>query len=158
MKIVKEQPIYPLLVFNKLGYLQILHDDNEISKGTLFAFVRGFYHTITSYDRFGNIWKVVDIESKYKKNWFTIFLAYSFFNPRIKIKYKWKKTKKYEIEDLLNKIINYINRDDDILTQYNEKKDLIYVIKKADSFDNIINTIQKYMFEENYLSIEENGA
>ncbi len=143
-----DKPIFPVIIIDKFGYFDILYNDNDFSECNLLGLIKGFYKNMLCYDGFGNTWKASDVESKYKINQMTVFLANTIYNPKIKVNYKWKQDKKYIFDDLKKRIITLIKNDDDILTQYHEKAVLINLINRTNDFGELVKNIQKNILGE----------
>ena len=89
------------------------------------------------------------MDSTYKVNGLTRFRAYTAYNPKIKVTIDWTKITEYKLEDLKKDINKQVDRDDDIITQFEEGGIIKQKIEKCDSFDSILETLKKYVFKVN---------
>ncbi len=69
------------------------------------------------------------------------------YNPQIRVTLKWTKIGDYKLGDLKNDIFKQTDRDDDIITQFEEGEIIKEKVKDCDSFDDIIWTLNKYVFK-----------
>lgn len=139
-------PSYPLIVIDNSGYLDLIDNEDPLTSSNALVLIRNFHKKLQAYYGHGNIWKVENVESKYKINNLTKFLAYTFYNPSIKVTLTWKKERSYQINELKNAINKLVDQDDDILTQFEEGDIIKKAVDNSNSFQGIIDTLNKYVF------------
>ena len=136
-----------LIVIDNNGYLDLTDAPlTELKQCSAFNLFRGFYLQVRYYDENGIIWKASKISSEYPNNIWTRFLAYTIYNPTIKVDVNWSK-ESYKLEALKNDIKFQIDKDDDILTQFVEGEIIKQAIDNCVSFEEIIHILNKYIFK-----------
>jgi|GEM_PF-6539080 len=136
-----------LIVIDNNGYLDLTDAPlTDLMQCSAFILFRGFYRQVRYFDENGIIWKTTKISSEYPNNIWTRFLAYTIYNPTIKVDVNWSK-ESYKLEALKNDIKFQIDKDDDILTQFAEGEIIKQAIDNCISFDEIIHILNKYIFK-----------
>jgi hypothetical protein len=142
-----DKPIYPIILTdNSTGYLDLVDNEDRLTTSNALGLIKGSYKKFQAYDKDGQMWKVDKVGSNYKINGLTKFLAYTIYNPQIKVSIIWTKIGNYQLSDLKEDIVKQLNRDDDIITQFNSAKLLREKIENCISFDSIVKTLYKYVF------------
>ena len=101
------------------------------------------------YDKQGNKWSYKQVSDKFKSTFLTKLLAKTFYNPLLEAKVIWTQVGSYQIKELQNKLKYCIDKDDDIITQFEEGDVIKSNLDKSDTFDNILEVLKKYVFEVN---------
>jgi hypothetical protein len=141
------RPTFPLIVIDDSGYLDLIENEEHLTNTNALGLIKGFYKNFRGYDRNGSTWKVRTIESRYKITGLTKFLAYTVYNPSIKVTLTWAIGREYKIDDLKKGINKQVDKDDDTLTQFEEADVIKNEISNCNSFDDIIVTLNKYIFK-----------
>lgn len=145
--IMKDRPTYPvILTENSTSYLDLIDNEDSLTNSNVLGLIKGGHKKFQAYDKDGHLWKVDKVSSNYKLNGLIKFLAYTVCNPEIKVTIRWAKISDYKLLDLKSDIIKQVDRDDDIITQFEEGEIIKGKIENCDSFDNIIKTLNKYVF------------
>ena len=145
-----DKPTYPIILTdNTTGYLDLIDNEDFLTNSNAFGLVKGVHKNFQAYDKDGRLWKIDKVDSNYKVNGLTKFLAYTVYNPKVKVTIGWTKIADYKLDDLKKDISKQVDRDDDIITQFEEGEIIKGKIENCDSFDNIINTLDKYVFTVN---------
>jgi len=140
------QPDFPLIVIDHWGYVDLLVDGRAYKKCKLLAYVKGFHKHITGYDRHLNTWKVGEVHSRFGNNQLAWLLANTIYNPMIQVTFAWCKSGTYTLNDLKKQLASLIDRDDDILTQFVEAKELNRRIAAARTFGALVDVLNKDVF------------
>jgi hypothetical protein len=141
-------PTYPIILTdNSTGYLDLLDDSETLTNSNVLGLIKGVHKNFVAYDQDGFLWQVAKVNSKHKLNGLTRFLAYTVYNPQIKVSLTWRKIGDYKIDDLKQEIKSHLDKDDDILTQFVEEDIIKDRISKCDTFDKIVDTLNKYIFK-----------
>ena len=88
----------------------------------------------------------------------TKLLANTFYNPLVDVQPRWTNTGNYKLIELKTVINACIDKDNHVLTQFIEPDKLKKVINYSNTFDEICQTLFKYVFDvdEKELLKEEN--
>jgi hypothetical protein len=145
-----DRPTYPIvLTDDSTGYLDLIDNDDRLTNSNALGLIKGVHKRFQAYDKGGQLWRVGKVDSNYKINGLTKFLAYTVYNPQIKVNIEWTKIADYKLDDLKKDINKQVDRDDDIITQFEEGEVIKEKIENCDSFDDIIKTLDKYVFKVN---------
>ncbi len=144
------RPTFPIiLVDNKSDYLDLVDNGDILTNFNVLGLIKGSYKNVKAYDKDGHLWKIDKVDSNYKLNGITKFLAYSVYNPKIKVAISWMKIVDYKLDELKSDISMQVDRDDDIITQFVNGEFIKHKIEKCDSFGDIVKTLDKYVFKVN---------
>lgn len=116
--------------------------------------MRGFFEKSVVYDAEGRKWQAKGIDSRYRRTWWTLLLANTVYNPRITVTLVWREPKTYALEELKLVYSKAVDKDDDILTQFVEARELKKKISEAESFVNLVE-VYRWMETDH---IHEEGA
>ena len=153
------QPQFPLISVGHDGILDVIINDAVFSK----ASARNLLDTALSneielFDSEFNKWKYQLIAEHLKDNWLTRLLAKTVYNPSFDTKIVWSFAGAYQTNELKEKIKECVDKDDDIITQFEEGAIIKTAIDKATGFDGILIVLNKYVFtvdEENLWNEQE---
>lgn len=141
------QPTFPLICISDDGGLEIISNESLLSKVSTLALIDPtVFDKAFLFDRFGRQWTYIQVAEIFKNTWLTKVLAMTFYNPTYDAKVIWKLHGSYEINYLKNQLNNCIDKDDDIITQFEEAGIIKEAIDKASSFDDILIVLNKYVF------------
>ena len=79
----------------------------------------------------------------------TRILARTVYNPMLEARVIWTKESAYQLGDLKNVLKHCVDKDDDIITQYEEAFVIKSAIDKSDSFAALVAILNKYVFAVN---------
>ncbi|MFT3705994.1 MAG: hypothetical protein QM802_26745 [Agriterribacter sp.] len=144
------QPVFPLICIAKESELELIPAESYFSKISTSALINeSFFKDTLLFDGNGDIWSYKQVSDKFKRNFFTILLAKTFYNPLLDAKVIWTKIGSYEMNELKEKLNNCIDKDDDIITQFAEASTIKSSLSQAATFDDIIKVLNKYVFAVN---------
>jgi len=144
------QPIFPLIAISKDDSLNLVPDEKYFSKVATSALINPvvFQNTIL-FDSENNKWTYKQTSEKFKNTFLTRILANTFYNPLLYAKVIWTKVDTYHIDDLKEKLKTCVDKDDDIITQFEEPEVIKSAIGNAVTFAEILKVLNKYIFEVN---------
>ncbi len=145
---ISEKPKLPLIsIYKKRGF-EIINED------TMKYFTRtNAYNLIQNesdselYSKNMEVWNFSQKTDKFKNTKWNRFLAKTIYNPIYDVTLVWKKIGIYKLEELKTKIKICIDKDDDVFTQFVEADFFKNMIDNSSSFNELINTLNKYYFE-----------
>ena len=146
--IMTDRPTYPIILTDDTtGYLDLVDNGDSLNNSNALGLIKGVHKNFQAYDKDGLLWRIEKVDSNYRVNGLTKFLAYTVYNPKINVVLTWKRIGDYKLDVLKNDISKQTDRDDDIITQFEEGEVIKEKVKKCDSFDDIVRTLNKYVFK-----------
>ena len=144
------QPLYPLLCISNDNSIDLVPAEHHFSKVAASALIDpGMSHDTFLFDGNGNQWSYQKVSDKFKNTFWTRLLARTFYNPIVEAKIIWTKVADYRLDELKDKLKDCVDKDDDIITQFEEADVIKSAIDKATVFDDLIKVLNKYVFEVN---------
>lgn len=141
------KPKFPIIsIYNHA--IDLIPNENYLSKAKVLGVLNGNSNSI-AFDSEEKKWKFELTSDKITDNFTTRFLANTIYNPTVNVIPQWKIISEFEINELKHELINCIEKDNGILTQFIVSEDIKNYINAADSFEAIHNILLKYVFEYN---------
>lgn len=135
------EPIFPLILISKSDFVEILHRKGVFTNASVSRINKDFGDIC--YDCTGIEWHyVLDPESSVKISFWK-----RIFNLKVLVIAIFTKSGEYDLEELKLKLEICVDKDDDILTQYEEPDIIKAAIKKSVSFSEILSVLNKYVFD-----------
>ncbi len=147
-------PTFPLISLSTDGGFDLI--PNELSSSwvsTIALIDPTCFEKEILFDSMGNKWTYRKIFEKFKNNWLTKVLAKTFYNPTHEAKIIWIFKETYSLEELKNSLKVCVDKDDDIITQYEEADVIKFAIDETNTFEEIIGVLNKYVFDVNEESL-----
>lgn len=144
------QPTFPLIAISKDGSLNLVPEEGYFSKVATSALIDStvFQDTIL-FDRDYRKWTYKQTSEKFKNTLLTRILAKTFYNPLLDAKIIWTNADTYQIGELKEKLKTCIDKDDDIITQFVEALVIKSAIDSAETFIDVLQILNKYIFAVN---------
>lgn len=141
------KPKFPILsIYNEA--VDLIPNETSLSKAKVLGLLKGNTNSI-AFDSAGKKWTFKLTSDKITDDFMTRFLANTFYNPTVDVIPEWKLLGEFEIDEIKSILIKHIEKDDAILTQFIDSKDIIDYINKATSFEAVYGILLKYVFEYN---------
>jgi hypothetical protein len=141
-------PEFPLISIYKDQALYIFKNDDKLRSISTFTFLKQDPCESTLYDRSGNKWTYTFINDQVKDTFLTKLLANTFHNPAIKVDLKWTLIDKYTLDSFKVDLINAVDNDKhNLISQFESAETIKTQLKNCDSFDKIIETLNKLVFQ-----------
>jgi hypothetical protein len=147
---MNNKPNYPIILTEDITWtLDLIETDDRhsLTNTTALGLIKDIYKKYKVYDKDGLLWIIDKVDSNYKLNGLKKFLARTIYNPFVKVTLTWKKIGEYNLDELKKDICNQVDKDDDIITQWEEGDFIKHKIKNCNSFDDIVATLNKYVFK-----------
>ena len=97
------------------------------------------------FDKNGDKWTFTLTSDKFKSTIISRFLAKNLvYNPLIEVNQTWQNVGKYSLEELKNHINKVIDKDDDIITQFQDGNKIKAEINNCSTFDDLVKVLKKY--------------
>ena len=144
------QPAFPVIAISKDDSVILVPDETYFSKVATSSLINplAFQDTIL-FDGENNRWSYKLISEKFKNTFLTRILASTFYNPILDAKVIWTKVGTYHVDDLKENLKTCVDKDDDIITQFEEPEVIKSAIDNATTFVEILKVLNKYIFEVN---------
>ena len=154
---MKNQPDFPLILIDNSGYLSLSNSADDLSTASVVALSNNFHKNLRAYGQNHTLWTITNVDSSYKLTILTKFLAHTFYNPRVRVILTWAKSD-FKLAELKKDIKRSIDKDDDVLTQFEEAPIINSAIDSCESFHDVLYTLNKYIFDidEQVLEQEQN--
>lgn len=144
------QPTFPLIVISNDNSLDLVPEEKYFSKVATSALIDpiAFQHNFL-FDNSGNKWAYKQVSDKFKNTLLTRILAKTFYNPLLDAKVVWTKVGTYRLDELKEKLNNCVDKDNDIITQFEEADVIKSAISNASTFADVLKVLHKYVFNVN---------
>ncbi|WP_153798013.1 hypothetical protein [Foetidibacter luteolus] len=139
-------PTFPAVSIYKKRGLSVFYNDSVFKKISTYTYLSQSPQENKFYDAAGKFWTLTYINQKVKNDFWTRFLANSFYNPTIEIKLGWTEEGVYTLGELKEKIFVCIDKDDDIITQFVEADFLKDKIYSCETFHQILTILDEHVF------------
>lgn len=141
---------FPLICITKDKGLDFVPSESYFSKVATSALVekRVFQDTFL-FDKEGKVWSYRQVSDKFKNSFLTKFLAKTFYNPLLGAKVIWTNVGTYLIKELQDKLKSCIDKDDDIITQFDEADVIKSSLDQVTTFADILKVLDKNVFAVN---------
>jgi hypothetical protein len=143
-----KQPTFPLIYIFENESLDLILSEESFSKVSTLALINTTnFEKVILFDKGYQKWTYKQIADSFKNNWWTKLLAKTFYNPTLNAKVIWTLIGEYNLGELKNIVQVCIEKDDDIITQYEEAEVISNSIDKAETFEDILKVLNKFVFE-----------
>jgi hypothetical protein len=133
----------PALLFNaKFNIMEFVRDKNFLSVTTRSGLKKGLVVGNIVVDCLGNSFRV--LSAKKKANYYP-FWKFEFFDPFIYIEMELEMAKKIDLNDVKNKVIKIISREEDEWTNYGDVEEIKRLIGQSTSYGELISTIGNFV-------------
>ncbi|GAA4035574.1 hypothetical protein GCM10022409_20350 [Hymenobacter glaciei] len=141
-------PLFPLISIGNDGVIDIIPSAEGLSKASTRVLLNTAYpNTVELFDRNNGKWKYRQVSAELKNNWLTKILAITVHNPILCAEVIWTFNSNYRLPELKEKIRECVDKDDDIITQFEGADIIKAAIGKAINFNEVMDVLNKYLFE-----------
>ena len=139
------KPNFPvILIYNNA--LDLISGNENLKRGSLLGILNGNSNSI-AFDNEGKVWELKLGSDKIKDNFITRFIANTIYNPKIDVIPKWNILREYELSELKSLLKKFVEKDEDIFTQFVEAEILKQYIFEAKTFEDVYRILLKKVFE-----------
>ncbi len=130
----QEGPTGQCFVCAKHGYFA-LEPAEDVARGiTVTHFADGYFSSLVVYDAAGRVWRVEAAEPVVPITRFKKLLARTVVDSVISVRLTWARPQAYAFGDLREAFLRAAEEDDDNLTQFVEREELLQRIRNCGSF------------------------
>ena len=142
------EPVFPLISIDNDGVFDIILSAVAFSNASTRILTNTtYFDKIELFDRNSCKWKHRQVSADLKNNWLTKLLANTVYDPILNTKVIWTFDVIYQMNELKEKLKDCVDKDDDIITQFEEADAIKASIGKATNFDEILIVLNKYVFD-----------
>jgi hypothetical protein len=149
------KPEFPIICIDKKYFVELLDSEARMSKVSALALINvPTFQDIFVFDKNGFQWSYKMISTEFKETFFNrILIKAGFYFRTFSATVIWTRVCEYDLAKLKENLVNCVDQDDDILTQFIEPKDLSNAIRDAKTFDDLVTVLKNYVFpaDENIL-------
>ncbi len=139
------KPNFPIIL-NYNNFLDLIPKEDNLNRASLLGVLKGNLNS-EAYDNEGNLWELKLHSEKVKNNFIIRLLAHRIYNPKLNVSPEWKMIGKYNLVELKSLIKKFVQKDEDIFTQFVDAKTLNNYIQKAETPKEVYQVLLKYVFE-----------
>lgn len=108
---------------------------------TAAAFHKSWWRGVRFFHRNGHRYEVASAVPSQPLGRLSKMLANTIYNPKLTVRYEYQSTGSYELPELRQALVDAIEKDDDILTQFHEADELKQRLNVAGTFDDIVDVL-----------------
>lgn len=120
------------------GWADVKEQLETSGRHTALGFHKAWWRGVRFFHRDGSVYEVESAIPERRLGLISKVLAYTVFNPRLSIRYQYRRGAPYELSALAGAVAEAIEKDDDILTQFAEREDVLAEVRAATSFDAVV--------------------
>ncbi len=134
---------FPLLIIASDGWVDYLKKDEDLGAFNYIAIRK--YNKLKPYiiDSTESAWQIIQISPKKRLTVLDKLLAYTFHHPLIPVTLQIEQIIEKPMDTIKQALMQAIDADDDILTQWCEADELKEAVRSADSFKSLIANLKK---------------
>jgi hypothetical protein len=131
------------IVLDDCGLARFCEDLPAVDHTFWLAVLGEYWKTIHAYRDDGAKFRPrVDLSALPPRTRWRSFLARTIYNPIVKVPVAYERVGEYSIGEIKEKILSYLPRDDDILTQFLTRDEIRRLLAQADSFDDLAEAVR----------------
>jgi hypothetical protein len=134
---------FPLLIIASDGWVNYFKKDKDLGAFNYIAIKKYNKLKPLIIDSAESVWQIIEISPNKPLNLLDKILAYTFYHPLIPVIFQVNKITERPMDIIKDALIQAIDADDDILTQWTDADELKKVVKDANSFDSLIANLKK---------------
>ncbi|GMU66807.1 MAG: hypothetical protein AMXMBFR36_30810 [Acidobacteriota bacterium] len=123
------------------GWADVKEQLETSGRHTALGFHKAWWRGVRFFHRDGSLYEVESALPERELGLISKALAYTIFNPRLYIRYQYRRRGSYEIGTFAAAVAEAIEKDDDILTQFADRDVLLEEVKTATNFDTVVAAI-----------------
>lgn len=139
------KPVFPLINIYDSYHVDLLTSDTNLYKMTI-AELLDMNTESALYDSEGNMWQCKLVAKSFKSTFLRRLLAYTIYNPEYEVQPVWTKTGQYELDDLKDILNTCVDKDDEVITQYEDAEIIKREIDISFTFPDLVDVLNKYVF------------
>lgn len=141
-----DKPVFPLINIYDLYHVDLLSSDINLFKAKTSELLDMGDESLV-YDASGKVWRYKLSSKSFKNTFLRRLLAYTFYNPEYDTQPVWSQKGEYELDDLKDSLKQCVDKDDDVITQYEDADIIKREIDISFTFPDLVDVLNKYVFD-----------
>ncbi len=114
----------------------------SVDSTSTYALHRRWWRGVIFFHQDGNRYEVAVAEGQRPLSLLSRVLAATVYNPRIMVLYEYRQLGPYRVDELRRAVVDAIDKDDDVLTQFHTADELKPRLSRAESFGDVVNVLR----------------
>ena len=142
-------PQHPnVIVVGPSGYAEVRDELAEQRSNSALSFHTRWWQGVRFFHRDGNAYEVEQALPEKPLGPVSNFLARTIYNPTVTVRYRYRSSGPYSVDELRATVQRVIEEDDDVLTQLRERAELTALLTQSQSFDDIAGVLLLFQRDE----------
>lgn len=125
------------------GFVMMQRDLAPLGYGTVLGHHAKWWRGVRYFHSYGSLHEIESVEPERRLGPISTFLAKALYNPRIRIRCKYRRIGNYRLEELRAAVAIAIEKDRNVLTRFEEAKVLLEMLAAAESFREIVAVLRR---------------
>ena len=134
---------HPYIVLHPVGSVQLQNDLPSSFRANRGAILSRYWVGLTYYRSDGITLSMAPSDDDLPQATLTNRVLSFFYNPTRDMNVVYTETGQYEISPLKKTILEYVGRDDDILTQFMDHSQISTALKRANDFPAVVDVLER---------------
>ena len=130
-----------VIVVGPKGYAEVRDELAEQRSNSALSFHTRWWDGVLFFHRDGNAYEVEQALPEKRLGALSSFLARTIYNPTVTVRYRYRSSGPYSVDELRAAVQGAIGEDDDVLTQFRERAELMALLTQSQSFDDIASVL-----------------
>jgi hypothetical protein len=141
------KPTFPVICIEKDKQVDIITHEKTLSRTVMPSLLdQSRFANEIFYDSGNTKWTHIRTSDKLENTFINRLLAQTIFFSRVfDSEITWTKIGTYELDELKEKINRCVEKDDDIITQFEEADVIKSAVNNSPSFDKLVSVLKKYV-------------
>jgi len=109
---------------------------------TAAAFYKSWWCGVRFFHRDGRCFEITSAVPGRALTSLSRILAKTIYNPKFSVRYEYRARGDYRLSELQHALVEAIDRDDDVLTQFHDAEELKRRLSQAQSFDDVVGVLR----------------
>ena len=131
-----------VIAVGRNGWLQLSRALETHLRAGAYGFFREWWAGVTYFHRDGQRYTVAAVRPSRRLGVVDRILASTVYNPTLDFAVEYAAQGRYSIAQLCDAVAAAIEQDDDVLTQFHEADELLARLRRATTFDDVIDVIK----------------
>ena len=137
-----------VIVVGPKGYAEVRDELAEQRSNSALSFHTRWWQGVRFFHRDGNAYEVEQALPEKPLGPVSNFLARTIYNPTVTVRYRYRSSGPYSVDELRATVQRVIEEDDDVLTQLRERAELTALLTQSQSFDDIAGVLLLFQRDE----------
>nr|WP_315481722.1 hypothetical protein [uncultured Undibacterium sp.] len=132
---------YNVIVIGQKGRIDLSQELNKKVRGSALGFHTSWWKDVQFFNRDGYIYVVEVVTPERQLGYLSKLFSSTIYNPTLSFDYNYLKLRKYEVSELQAAIKESLEMDDDVLTQYYDKDEVLHLLSTSNDFDSVLTVL-----------------